>query len=245
MLLHITATTAGLVLLTQAVSAFPLSENWEMMPRQDSAFVLIQTKPDPTGLHTTIDWAQERLSEIDATIAILEERASELDRDARAKAEAMIAELRATRDAYQAEFEKAIAEGKEQADAKLEDARAILDETLNDFERGIDAYLETANSEVTLRQEVFKIRLEAQRRYWQLRIAELQESGDKMVGERRAAIDARIAELQAQVAETSARLEELRQVSGEAWAVFRNALSEARELFDRTYGDIQRKFDTK
>ena len=76
-----------------------------LRPPTASALILVQAKPDPLGAHAAIEWARERLLEIDATLATLEEDAGRLRDDASKRADDAIAKLRATRDAYGAKFD--------------------------------------------------------------------------------------------------------------------------------------------
>ena len=52
-------------------------------------------------IHPYLDWAKERLDEIDATLASFEHKAEKLQADARPKAEKASADMRAARDQFQ------------------------------------------------------------------------------------------------------------------------------------------------
>src|SRR3981189_169081 len=75
------------------------------MPSAPSGLVLVQAKADPLGAHAAIEWAKARLSEIDATMATLEEDAGKLHDDARKRADEIIGKLQADREAYRARIE--------------------------------------------------------------------------------------------------------------------------------------------
>lgn len=245
MTLRLITSTAALSLLVQSAFALPLSSRLTTADGHYSTVLLVQTRPDPVGAHSAIGWARERLAEIDATIATLEENARKLDGDARARADAKIAELRASRDAYQVALQRAVAEEQEKAKAQLEETQAALDKSWNAFELEVQDYFDAVNSDIAVRRAVFSARLEQQQQYAQQQIADLKASAATLAAEQRAAIDTQIAQLQAQADETKVKLDELRQRSGEAWSVFRDGLSEGRALFERKYDEITKKLQGK
>ena len=59
-----------------------------------------------SSMHFYVNWAKERLDEMDATLASLEGKAGELRDDARAKAERALTEIRNRRDKFQQIVEK-------------------------------------------------------------------------------------------------------------------------------------------
>jgi len=236
------AAGAGLVLLTQTALAFspparPAAEGGRRW------LLLAQAQPDPVGAHGAIDWTRERLSEIDATIATLEENARTLSNDARLRAEATLEKLRATRDAYRAEVERALADSQTRTQAQIAESQAALQGRWDAFEQDVEAYFTTVNSEVAVRKAVFEARLQAQLRHWQQAIDDLKASAATVAAEQRAALDARIAELQAQVDAAKARLAEVRQAGDAVWSDLRNSLADARRLFDRTYESVKATID--
>jgi len=220
----------SLIILPQIASAATLSSR----PEPTSALVLAQAQPDPMGAHATVDWAKERLSEIDAAITILEEQASNLHDDARKRADDALEKLRTTREAYRAEIEGALADGRQKTEAQISETRAVLDARWNEFEHDLGGYLDTINSDVALRKAVFEARMNAEGQYWRRAIAELKTSATNVATEQRAAIEARIAELQGDAEAAKARLGKLEQAGGETWSALRDGLTDASQLFDKT-----------
>jgi hypothetical protein len=203
-------------------------------PAAASALVLVEAKPDPLGAHAAIEWAREGLLEIDATVATLEEDAGRLHDDARKRADEMISKLRATRDAYGAKIEGLLADGRQQTESMIAETRTALEAQWSAFERELEGYLTTINSELSLRKEVFQARLKAEDAYWSQRIADLKASAASVAAERRAALEARIAAVQAEVDAAKARLFRLQQAGGDVWSALRDGLAEARGVFDKT-----------
>ena len=208
-------------------------------PAAASALVLVQAKADPLGAHAAIEWAKARLLEIDATVATLEEGASKLRDDARKRGDEIISKLRATREAYGAKIDGALADGRQQTESMVAETRAALEAQWSAFERELEGYLTTVNSEIALRKEVFQARMKAEEAYWRKTIADLKASASSVATERRASLEARIAAVQAEADAAKARLAKLQLAGGDAWSALRDGLAEARGVFDKTYEAVR------
>jgi hypothetical protein len=231
MFLKLAATAVSLIILP---SVAPALSPPAMMPAATSALVLVQAKADPLGAHAAIEWAKARLSEIDATMATLEEDAGKLHEDARKRADEIISKLQADREAYRTKIEGILADGRQQTESMVAETRAGLEARWSEFERDLEGYLTTINSEIALRKAVFQARMKAEETYWRQTIADLKASASSVAAERRAALDARIAAVQAEADAAKARLAKLQQAGGDAWSALRDGLAEARGVFDKT-----------
>jgi hypothetical protein len=227
MFLKLAATAVSLIVLPSVAPALS-------PPAAPSALVLVQAKADPLGAHAAIEWAKARLSEIDATMTTLEEDAGKLHDDARKRADEIIQRLQADREAYRAKIEGIVADGRQQTESMVADTRAALEARWSEFERDLEGYLTTINSEIALRKAVFQARMKAEEAYWRQAIADLKASASSVATERRAALDARIAAVQAEADAAKARLARLQQAGGDAWSALRDGLAEARGVFDKT-----------
>ena len=56
--------------------------------------------PTHSSIHFYLNWAKERIDEMDATLALLEGKVSEVQTDARAKANQTLADMRKKRDDF-------------------------------------------------------------------------------------------------------------------------------------------------
>lgn len=229
----------SLIFLTQVALAVTPPKNSGFEREFSSTLVLGQAQTDPMGAHAAIALEMARLSEIDATIAALEKDASKLDSDARARADATLQKLRATREAYRAAIEGALADSRQMTEEQIAQTRTALDERWNEFERDVEGYFATVNSEIAVQKVVFQARLEAEQLYWQQEIADLKASATTVAAEQRAAIEAKIADLQAQANSAKERLTKLQQAGNEAWSALRDGLADAHLLFDKTYDAIR------
>jgi hypothetical protein len=151
----------------------------------------------------------------------------------------MISMLQAIRQAYGAKLESLLADGAQQTEAMIAEARAALDARWSEFEHELDGYLTTINSEIALRKQVFQARAKAEEAYWRQAIADLQASASSAVADRRAALETRIAALQAVADGARARLVKLQMAGGETWSALRDGLAETRTVFDKTYDAVR------
>jgi ElaB/YqjD/DUF883 family membrane-anchored ribosome-binding protein len=96
------------------------------------------TVPVQTSRHFYIDWAKERLDEMDATLASLEHQASEVQAASREKADQMLADLRKRRH----EFQEGVKMQAEASEAVWLRTKAQLDAQWNGFEAEVKKYIE-------------------------------------------------------------------------------------------------------
>ncbi|WP_226562312.1 hypothetical protein [Salipiger thiooxidans] len=198
----------------------------------------------PSPARQAVEWSQNRLAELDATIALLEEKATGLQSDAFAKAEEALKVLRARRDAYQAQAEDAFANAESWTDAQIEQARQSLDESWTAFLADRDAYLDAAKVDLETRRDILEAELEARRNAWRQSLEELRAEAAGLAKDQRAAIDARIAELGAEMDKAGdgvkARIDRLQIASTEAKETLQQSYADAQELFLKTYVSIRK-----
>ena len=181
-----------------------------------------------SSIHEYVNWAKERLDEMDASVAALEERVRHQKADAKAKGEKVIADLKAKRNAFAANVKK-------QADAGAaawEHAKSELESSWQQFECELDAYLDAADAQIEEQQALFAKRVAAQERAWR-------EAGEKLAAEaqgvaaaRRAEFDAAVKQMQADAAAAKVHLERLKTAQRETWSALRDALAQSRKAFD-------------
>ena len=58
--------------------------------------------PDQSSMHIYLNWTKERIDEMDATLASLEAKASQVKANSKAKADQLVADLKKRRDEFQA-----------------------------------------------------------------------------------------------------------------------------------------------
>src|SRR4249920_3693441 len=115
-----------------------------------------------SAIHFYLNWAKERIDEMDATLASLEAKASELQADARSKANQALADMRKKRDDFRDTLKK-------QSDAN--EAVWIKEKTRlqcewNAFETEVEKYIESSSQKIEQQQALFKTQADAQVKAW-------------------------------------------------------------------------------
>jgi DNA repair exonuclease SbcCD ATPase subunit len=211
---------------------------------QDSTAPAAETGQDSTSFaRQAIERSQDRLAELDTVIAQIEKETANLDAEARAKAEAALERLRETRDAYRARAEEAAANAREWTDAQVTEAQEALNRNWTAFDTELRGYLDAIAADLATRRALLEAQLEARQQAWQEAIEELRTEADKLADQQRAAIEARIEALSAQVNEARARTERLRNASREAWETAKESSAEAWRLFLDTYASIRKSIE--
>jgi len=190
-----------------------------------------------------IKWSKDRLTELDASIAVLEQDAAKLQADARSRAEAGLAKLRERRDVYFAEVEEANANVKTWTDAQVTEAKKSLDETSKEFESERDSYLDSIKADLATRRAALKAELDARQKAWQGSIDELSDRAGKVSDKQKADIEARIASLKKQADEEKARIGRLQNASNESWKTMKKGFSDAQQLFANTYASVRKSIE--
>ena len=91
--------------------------------------------PEQSRMHFYLNWAKERIDEMDATLASLEAKASQVQADSNVKANELIADLQKRRD----EFQAAVKKQTEAGEAAWQRTKAQLEFVLNGRVRGAAA----------------------------------------------------------------------------------------------------------
>ena len=106
--------------------------------------------PTQSSMHFYINWAKERLDEMDATLPVLEAKTAQLRAETRVKADQLIAELRKKRD----EFQSTIKKQAEAGEAVWERTKVQLESEWKTFEAELKKYLEAVGQEIGQQQAV-------------------------------------------------------------------------------------------
>ena len=125
--------------------------------------------PEQSSAHFYLNWAKERIDEMDATLASLEAKASQLQADAKSRAGQLIADLQKRRDEFQAAVKKQVEAGQ----AAWERTKTQLESQWNGFEAQVKAYFETVGKQVQQQQATFQDVAAAQVKAWR-------EAADKL-----------------------------------------------------------------
>ena len=187
-----------------------------------------------------IQWSQDRLSEFDAAIARMEQDLEKRKADDRAKGDAALKDLRAQRDAYRAKVNEAASNAKTWTETQVADAGKSLEDASDKFQAQLGEYLDAVNADVVARRAALEAEFEARQKAWQKSIDELRTEAGKLETKQKAAIDARIDALKAQMDDAKARIGRLQEASHEAWTAITRDYAEAERRASETYESIRK-----
>jgi hypothetical protein len=185
--------------------------------------------PEHSSMHLYLNWAMERIDEMDAALASLEAQAGQVGADCKSKADRLIADLKTRREEFEANFKKNAQEG----EAAWHRAKGQLETEWQGFEARVKAYLETVAKQVDAQQATFRNIAAAQMQAWQEAAHKLLAEASKTAGAKRADIAAVVEKMKSDAAEAEACLQPFKQARSESWAALSAALAESRKAFDR------------
>jgi hypothetical protein len=190
-------------------------------------------------IHFYLNWAKERIDEMDATLASLESKVSEVHADARVKANQVLVDLGKKRDDFQSTVKKQ-AEANEAAWIK---AKAQLETEWSAFETEVKKYVDTFGKKIEQQQATFKLQAAAQLKAWREAADKLRTAGKEFAAERQGEIDATVRRMEADAAVAEERLQKLNQAGMQSWSALMGALTETRAAFDRANQAAQEAFN--
>jgi hypothetical protein len=185
--------------------------------------------PEQSSLHVFLNWAKERIDEMDAALASFEAKASREKADLKPKVDQLIVDLKKRRDEFLASL-KTEAEAGEAAGAR---AKADMEAQWSGFEAQVKTYFETVGKQIEQQQATFKDVAAAQAKAWRDAADKLHDAASKVAAARRADVEAALTQMKLDASEADARLQKIRQAGSESWSVLSAALAESRNAFDR------------
>ena len=186
--------------------------------------------PVQTSMHFYIDWAKERLDEMDAALASLQGQANELQAASRAKADQLLADLRKRRH----DFQEGVKMQAETSEAAWLRSKAQLDAQWNGFEAEVKKYIETFIRQGEQQRATFQKIAAAQLNAWQDASDKVHAAAGEFAAERRADIDAAVKRMKANASEAEATFQNLAQAGTASWTALTGALAQSRGAFDGT-----------
>ncbi len=182
-----------------------------------------------SSMHFYLNWAKERIDEMDATLASLEANSRQVQADSKVKADQLIADLKTRRDEFQADIKKQAEAG----EAAWERAKAQLESQWNGFEALVKTYIDTIGKQVEQQQATFRDVAAAQLKAWRETADKFHGAAAKLAADRGADLDAAVKQMKADASEAEARLQKMKEAGRESWTALSGALAESRKAFDR------------
>jgi hypothetical protein len=192
-----------------------------------------------SSTHFYVNWAKERLDEMDAALTSLEGKAGGVQADMRDTASKLLADLRKQRDDFQGIVKKQSAAN----EAAWISAKAELEPQWNSFEAEIKKYIERFSKQFEHQQATFKLQAAAQLKAWR-------EAADKLGGdakgfatEQRGEIDAVVKRMIADAAVAEEKLQKnVNEAGTQSWSALMAVLTETRAAFDRANQAVREAF---
>ncbi|MGY3534604.1 sll1863 family stress response protein [Bradyrhizobium sp. USDA 4452] len=172
--------------------------------------------PEQSSMHVHLNWAKERIDEMDAALASFEVRADQAKAESKVKVDQIVADLKERRDEFRALLKTQV----EASEDALACAKTDLEKQWNGFEGQVKTYFEGAGKQIEQQQATFRDIAAAQ-------------AAAKVAAARSVDVDAALKQMKIDAAEAEARLQKLKQAGSESWSVLGAALAESRKAFDQ------------
>ena len=159
-----------------------------------------------SSMHFYVNWAKERLDEMDATLASLEGQAGKLQADARAGAELALTEIRNQRDNYK----RIIDNQKEATEATWIATKATLESDWKAFEASVQSFVDAAGEQIGAREAAFSAAVNAQVKAWQDAADRLRNAATGFASDRKAEVNSIVKRMKDDADAAQAKLDKLR-----------------------------------
>ena len=180
------------------------------------------------NIHFFVNWAKERLDEMDATLTSLEGKAAEVQADAQDKAGKVLAELRRNR----VDFRDVIQKQAGASETAWSGAKAKLETEWNAFEAEVRKYVESYGKPFELQQTTFKLQAAAQLKAWRDAADKFASAASEFASERREEIETNVKRMKADAVAAEQKLLRLNHAGNQSWSALTAALAETRTVFD-------------
>jgi ElaB/YqjD/DUF883 family membrane-anchored ribosome-binding protein len=184
---------------------------------------------EDSGFHYYLNWAKERIDEMDAILTALEAKAPLLQADLRARADQVLGELRKERD----HFRDAVKQQAEAGEAGWISLKAKLEPEWNAFEAEVRKYVDSFAKQAEQQRAAFKSQADAQLKAWRKAAGQIGNAAKGFAAEHRSDFDALTTRVNSEAAAAEDRLRKLNEAGTQSWSALMSALTETRATFDR------------
>jgi len=182
-----------------------------------------------SNAHFYLNWAKERIDEMDAVLTSLQSRATQVSAESRAAADQLVADLRSKRDAFQNDLRRQAEAG----EAAWAQSRAKLESDWNAFQADVKKYVEDFGRQMKQQQTTFQDIAAAQLKAWREAADRFQAAAADLAVDRRARMEATVQQMKADASAAEANFQKLAKAGTESWAALSAALTDSRAAFDR------------
>lgn len=185
--------------------------------------------PTQSSIHPYLNWSKERIDEMDATLASLEGKVSEVKADARAKADQVLADLQKKRD----DFRDIVKQQSKAGESAWISVKTQLESDWNAFETEVKKYVESFGKQIEQQQAIFALQSAAQLKAWHEAADRLAGAAKDFAAERRNEIDTVVQRMKSDATAAEEKFQKLTQAGNQSWSALTAALTETRAAFDR------------
>jgi hypothetical protein len=182
-----------------------------------------------SNVHFYLNWAKERIDEMDAVLTSMQNRASQVTGESRAAADRLVSDLRSRRDAFQNNMRQQAEAG----EAAWVQARAKLESDWSAFQADVKKYVENFGQQMKQQQTTFQDIAAAQLKAWREAADRFQAAAADLTADRRARMEATVQQMKADASAAEANFQKLAKAGTESWAALSAALTDSRAAFDR------------
>ena len=182
-----------------------------------------------SNAHFYLNWAKERIDEMDAVLTSLQSRATQVSAESRAAADQLVADLRSKRDAFQNDLRRQAEAG----EAAWAQSRAKLESDWSAFQADVKKYVEDFGRQMKQQQTTFQDIAAAQLKAWREAADRFQAAAADLAVDRRARMEATVQQMKADASAAEANFQKLAKAGTESWAALSAALTDSRAAFDR------------
>ena len=191
-----------------------------------------------SNTHFYVNWARERLDEMEATLTSLESKVAEVATDAGGAADKVLTIMRRKRD----DFQNIVKKQSDTNEAAWISAQAQLEAEWSSFEAEAKKYVESFVKQAEQQQATFKLQAAAQLNAWREAADKLGFAASEFAVERRDEIDAALKRMKADAVVAEEKLLKLNEAGSQSWSVLAAALTETRATFDRANQALREQF---
>jgi hypothetical protein len=181
-----------------------------------------------SSAHFYLNWAKERIDEMDAVLTSLEGKSAQVTASARAAAEKIVAVLRTRRDAFLSEMQQ-LAGASESA---WVEAKTRLEGDWTIFQVDVKKYVEEFSQMQEQQKATFEGAAAAQLKAWRQAADRIQGEAATFAADRRAAIDTAVQQMRADATAAEANFQKVAMAGSQSWTALTTALTESRAAFD-------------
>ena len=181
-----------------------------------------------SSAHFYLNWAKERIDEMDAVLSSLEGKAAEVTAESRTAADKIIADLHSKRDAFLNDMKK----HGEASEAAWQQAKAKLETEWSAFQADVKKYVDGLNQQVKLQQATFEEAAAAQLKAWREAADKMQAASAGFATDGRTRLEAAVQQMKADASAAEANFNKLSKAGTESWAALSAALAQSRAAFD-------------